>query len=168
VNHPPIWQPLLAAEERLDVELVAERVPQILSAAVVDPRKQFVCGESERNCVVKKIERRRLLFEVALGRMIHVGDAGPYRVEGFERAHQCAGRKNLDLDAAAGRIADRLREANRAGLKARRTFRPIGHHLQLSDSLCDRGRWEAQGSTRGRAGHPDQQTPAVHDPFLCP
>ena len=94
------------------------------------------------------MERRRLLFEVALERVIHVGDAGPDRVEGLERAHQRAGRKNLDLDAAAGRGADRLRETDRAAVKARRTLGPVGHHLQLSDSLRDRGRREA----RGRAG----------------
>jgi hypothetical protein len=31
-------------------------------------------------------------------------------------------------------------EANSAGMGARHAFRPVGHHLQVSDSLChDRG-----------------------------
>jgi hypothetical protein len=82
--------------------------------------------------------------------MIHVGHAGTYRVEGFERAHERAGRKHLDLDAPAGRDADRLREPNRVGVKARRPLGPIRHHLQLSDSLRDRGRRETQGDTGGQ------------------
>ena len=67
----------------------------------------------------KKCERRRFLFEVALERMVHVGDAGPYRIEGLERPHQRAGRKHLDLDAPAGGGADGLRKADRAGVQAR-------------------------------------------------
>ena len=85
----------------------------------------------------------RLLLEVAFERMVHVSDAGPDRVEGLERAHKRAGRKYLDLDAAAGRGADRLGEANCAGVKARRALGPVGHHLQLPDSLRNRGRREA-------------------------
>jgi hypothetical protein len=60
-------------------------------------------------------------------------------------AHERAGRKNLDLDAAAGRGTDRLRKTNGAGVKARQSFGPVGHHLQLSDALGDRGRREAHG-----------------------
>jgi hypothetical protein len=80
--------------------------------------------------------------------MIHVSDAGTYRVEGFERANERTGRKHLDLDAAIGRNADRLRKTNCAGVKTRRTFGPVGHHLQLSDSLGDH--WG--GEARSRAG----------------
>jgi hypothetical protein len=61
--------------------------------------------------------------------MIDVGNTGPYRVKGLERAHQRAGRKYLDLDATAGRGADRLRETNSAGMKTRCPFGPVGHHL---------------------------------------
>jgi hypothetical protein len=39
------------------------------------------------------------------------------RVEGLERADECAGWKYLDFDAPAGRSADRLGETNRAGLE---------------------------------------------------
>ena len=68
---------MLQREERLDVELAAERIPQLLTAAVLDPREQLVCGEAEGHRPQKKLKRRRLLFEVALERVIHVGDAGP-------------------------------------------------------------------------------------------
>ena len=88
-----------------------------MAAAVLDPREQFV-GSEAKGYRREEIERPRLLFEVSFGRVIHVGDTGPYRVEGFERAHKRAGRKHLDLDAPAGRGADRLRETNSAGLKA--------------------------------------------------
>jgi hypothetical protein len=77
--------------------------------------------------------------------VIHVGNAGRNSVEGFERAHERAGWIYLDFDTAAGRNADRLRQTNRAGLKPRRPFGPVGHHLQLAYSLRDRGRREAQG-----------------------
>src|SRR5205807_9393362 len=59
------------AEERLDVELAAERVPQLLTAAVVDPGEQLVCGEAKGDGR-EKIERWRLLFEVVVDRVIHV------------------------------------------------------------------------------------------------
>ena len=51
------------AEERLDVELAAERVPQLLTAAVLDPREQLVSGEAKGQRR-EEMERRRLLFEI--------------------------------------------------------------------------------------------------------
>jgi hypothetical protein len=75
--------------------------------------------------------------------MIHISDPGSHRVEGLERAHQRAGRENFDFDAASGRGADCLREAHRARMKARCTFRPVGHQLELAQAPRDRGRWEA-------------------------
>ena len=92
-----------AAEQRLDVELSAERVPQLLAAAVLDPCEQFVRGET-KGMAEKKWSAGDFACEVALERVIHVGDAGPDRVEGLERAHQCAGRKDLDLDAPAAGV----------------------------------------------------------------
>jgi hypothetical protein len=77
--------------------------------------------------------------------MVHVSDTGPYRVKGLERAHQRAGRKNLDFDAFSRRGTDRLRKANRTGVKTWRTVGPVGHHLQLPNSLRNRGCREAQG-----------------------
>jgi hypothetical protein len=82
--------------------------------------------------------------------MIHVGNTGTYRIKGLERAHQRPDRKHLDFDAAAGRGADRLRETNRAGVKAREPVRSVGHHLQLPDSLRDRRRGEGHGRAGGQ------------------
>jgi hypothetical protein len=81
----------------------------------VDPREQLVRGEAERYGR-EEIERRRLLFEVSFVGVIHVGDAGSDRVEGFQRPDKRTGRKNLDLDASAGGVTDRLRETNRHGV----------------------------------------------------
>src|ERR1700738_153153 len=105
--------------------LTAERVPQLLTATIVDPREPLARGEA-KGCRRKELERPRLLCEVTFERMIHVGNTGPDRVEGFERAHERASRKYLDIDAAAGRRADRLRETNCAGVRTRRGFRPVG------------------------------------------
>jgi hypothetical protein len=99
---------------------------------------QLICGESKGNRR-EEAKRRRLLFKVSFERMIHVGDAGTHRVEGFERSDKSTGRKNLDFDAP-----------NRAGLLARRTFGPVGHHLQLSDPLRDRGRWKSECRAGGQ------------------
>src|SRR5439155_17628677 len=52
------------AEKRLDIELSAELVPQRLTAAVLDPREQFVCGESEWDGP-EEMQRLRFLLEVA-------------------------------------------------------------------------------------------------------
>jgi hypothetical protein len=128
--------------------LPAERVPQLLSAAVLHPREQLVRGEA-KGYAREEIEGRRLVFEVSFVRVIHVGDAGPDRVEGFERADKCAGRKNLDLDTSARGIADRLRETDRHGMNTWRCVGPVGHHLQLSDSLRDGGRGKGQGRAGG-------------------
>ena len=60
--------------------------------------------------------------------MIHVGDTGADRVEGFERTHEGASRKHLDADTIAGHLADRSRQADRAGLQARHRLGPVGRH----------------------------------------
>src|SRR5437870_3278048 len=72
--------------------------------------------------------------------MIHVSNTGTYRIEGLERAHQCAGWKHVNLDASAGRQLDGARQTSRARLKSRYVFRPIRHHLELPDSLRERAR----------------------------
>ena len=82
--------------------------------------------------------------------MVHVGDAGAYRIEGLEWAHQRAGWKDIDLDAVAGRGGNRLGETDGAGVQARHIFRPVGYHLQLSKSLRDGGRWESQSRAGGQ------------------
>jgi len=82
--------------------------------------------------------------------MINIGYAGTYCIKSFKRLHKRAGRKNIDLDAISSDCAHRSRETNRAGVKARRAVRPVCHHLQLSESLGDHGRREAQGSTGGQ------------------
>ena len=114
----------------------------------MDPREQLVCGKSEGDGG-KELKCLRPLLEVAFKRMVHVSDAGPNRVEGLERAHQRAGRKNLDLDVI-GRGGNRLGETDGAGLQARHIFRPVGYHLQLSKSLRDGGRWESQSRAGGQ------------------
>src|SRR5262245_2697675 len=115
----------VGAKQRLDVELPSERVPQLLTAAVLDPGEQFVCGEAEGNRC-EEMKRGRLLFEIAFVRMVHVGDSGTDRVEGFERAYERSGEKNLYLDAPAGRPRPSARNAlrwdkSRAGLRASRS-----------------------------------------------
>src|SRR5262249_10809572 len=137
----------IGAEQRLDVELTAERVPQLLAAAVMDPREQLICGEAIGDCC-EELERRGLLYEVTFIRMIHVGDTGAYRFEVFERADKPSGQKNLYFDAPSGRGLDRLCETNCAWVKAG-TFGPVGHHLELSYSLRNRGRRENSGGTGG-------------------
>ena len=82
--------------------------------------------------------------------MIHISDAGADRFEGLKWANERAGRKHLDVDASSGRGANPLRQTSRAGLKTRRPCGPIGHQLQLSDFLCDRGCRETQGRTGGQ------------------
>jgi len=82
--------------------------------------------------------------------MVHVGDAGTDRIEGFEWAYERSGEKNLYLDAPAGRSLDRLRETHCAGIKAGQAFGPVGHHFQLSSSLRDRGRGKAQDRAAGQ------------------
>jgi hypothetical protein len=80
----------VGAKQRLDVELSGEHVPQLLAAAVLDPSEQFVRGEAEGNRC-EEMKRRGLLFEIAFVRMIHVGDAGAYRIESFERTDERPG-----------------------------------------------------------------------------
>jgi hypothetical protein len=101
-----------------------------------------ICGEAEGHRR-KERERRRFLLEIPFVRMEHVGDAGAYCIEGFEWTHQRAGRKDLDFDAAGCRNTDRLRQTHGVGVEARRVCGPVGHHLQLPNSLRDRGRRKA-------------------------
>jgi hypothetical protein len=136
-----------AAEQRFDVELSAELVPQLLAAAVMDPCEQLVCGEAEGHRR-KELKCRRLFVEVPFVGMEHIGDARADGIEGFERTHQRAGRKDFDLDAAGGRNADHLRQTHRVGVEARRVCGPVGHHLQLPNSLRDSGRRKAQAGAR--------------------
>jgi hypothetical protein len=61
--------------------------------------------------------------------VIHVSDTSSDRIEGFERVHETARRKNFDLDPPTGGSFDRLRETNRHGMNTRRHVGPVGHHL---------------------------------------
>src|SRR5262249_32567438 len=94
---------------------------------------------------------------------IHVRNALRYRIESFERAHKCVGREHLNLDTTLGHFLNRLRQPTRGGKQARHGVRPVGHHLQLSDSLCDCGRWETEGRAGGRHyPPPSQSAPPSH------
>src|SRR5215510_10907411 len=139
----------IEAEKRLDVELPAERIPQLLTAAILDPREQFVRGEAERDGC-EETECRRLLFPIIISRVIHIGKTGPDRIENFECTNERACRKDLDVNAAIARGADPLRQTIRAGLKPRRPCGPGGHHLQLSESLSDGWCREDQCRARGQ------------------
>src|SRR5262245_53911790 len=94
--------------------------------------------------------------------MIHVGDAGTDRVEGFERADECSRQEDLDLDASSSRRLDGLREANSAWVEAGQTLRPIGHHLQVPDALRDRGCREAQGCGRRQRSRNRENVSSPH------
>jgi len=61
------------------------------------------------------MERLCLRFKIAFVRLVHVSDAGTYRVEGLERAYKGAGRKYLDLDASIAGGVDRLCETDCTG-----------------------------------------------------
>src|SRR5262245_23942514 len=111
----------------------------------MDPREQLICGETKRDRR-EELERWRLFYKVALVRMKHVGDAGADRIKSLKRADERPRQKNLYLDATPGRDLDCLREAKSTWVKAG-AGRPVGHHLQLSYSLRNRGRREAQGCT---------------------
>src|SRR4029077_8320928 len=52
-------------QERFDVELPAEQIPQLLPAAVMHPSKQLVRGEAERDSG-EKMKSRRLSFPIVL------------------------------------------------------------------------------------------------------
>src|SRR5262245_44124847 len=137
------------AKQRLDVELPVERVPQVLTTAVLDPRKQLICGKAEGDGR-EEMQSLRLVLEVAFVGMIHVCDAGTYCVKSFEWANERPGQKNFDFDTATSCGADCLREPNCAWVKARQTCGPVGHHLELSYSLGDCRRGKAQGCTRNQ------------------
>jgi hypothetical protein len=86
---------------------------------------------------------------------VHVGDASGYCVKCFECAHERTGRKNLDFNASSCRGTNRLRKANRTGVKTWRTVGPVGHHLQLPNSLRNRGAGKLK------------VVPAANDPTLA-
>src|SRR6516164_4889886 len=134
----------IEAEKRLNVELPAECVPQLLTTAILHPREQFIRGEAERDSC-EEIECRRLLFPIVIARVIHISDTGPDGVERFERANERPGREHPDVNTAVACGADPLRQTFRTGLKTRRPCGPCGHHLQLSQSLSDRRRRKAKG-----------------------
>src|SRR5262245_23581183 len=130
------------AKQRLDVELAAELIPQLLPSAVLYPGYQLVGGEAERNGR-EEIQRWRLACEVALERMIHVDEATAHRLECFERAYECASREDLDLDAPAARLLDGACDASRAGLQTRHVRGPVRHQFELANSLGNCRRREA-------------------------
>src|SRR5205085_2838398 len=100
-------RPRAAAEEWLEIELDAERVPQLLATAVMKPGKLLVRGEAERNSG-KELECRGLLIKVPDVGVAHVGDTRTHRIEALKRAHQRADRKHLDFDPPTRRDPDCL------------------------------------------------------------
>src|SRR5262249_34044180 len=121
----------IEAEKRLNVELPAECVPQLLTTTILHPRKQIIRGEAKRDGG-EETKCRRLLFPIVIARVIHISDTGCDRVERFERANERPSREHPDVNAAVACGADPLRQTFRTGLKARRPCGPGSHHLQLS------------------------------------
>src|SRR5262245_2318124 len=100
-------------------------------------------------------------FPIVLARVIHISDTGPDRVEGFERANERAHREHLNANATIARGGDPLRQTLRAGLKPRRPRGPLGHHLQLSESLSDGRRGE--GRPLGKGSRPSKTISTLHN-----
>jgi glutamate carboxypeptidase len=84
--------------------LPAERIPQLLTAAILDPPEQFVRGEAERDGC-EETECRRLLFPIIISRVIHIGKTGSDCIENFECTNERAAREDLDVNAAIARGA---------------------------------------------------------------
>src|SRR5262249_17496836 len=109
-------------------ELCVERIPQVLATAVLDPGKQLIGSKAEGDGR-KKMQSLRLVLEVALIGVIHIGDASTYCVESFKWANERSGQKNLNFDAAASCGANRLGEPNCTWVEAGQAFGPVGDHL---------------------------------------
>src|SRR5262249_40242513 len=85
-----------------------------------------------------------------------------YRIERFECTYECAGRKDVDSDASAGRIAHSLCQLNCAVVKAGQTFRPVGDHPQLPDALSEGRRREAYARAGSKRSGTAQYIPTSH------
>src|SRR5262245_12537210 len=131
----------IAAHERLEAETGAQLVPKRLATPVIDPRVDFVSGESKRH-VTEKGEHRRLAGPGNFRAVIHVGQAGSGGVERLHGADEFTSCEHLDVQAAAGKCGDGLRGPLGGRLQTRQGLRPGCDHLELAHTLGDGGPWK--------------------------
>src|SRR5262245_8506842 len=90
----------IAAHKRLEAETRAQFIPKRLTATVIDPRVDFIGGESKWY-VAEKSERGRLAGPGNFRAVVHVGQAGTGSVERFHGADKFTGCEHLDVQTPA-------------------------------------------------------------------
>ena len=102
--------------------------PKLLAASVPDPREQLVRREAKRH---RREEMNAGDFFSKNRRRTDTcpPTPAPTASKRFERTHQRAGGKHLDLDPPTCRVADCPRETNGHGVDTRCRVGPVGHHL---------------------------------------
>jgi hypothetical protein len=91
----------IAARERLRTEGRVELVPQCLASAGIDPGDMLRRRETEWH---RRIEHRRrlLALPVECGRVTHLSNSGPDRIEHFESRHDLARGVHCNLQPSTG------------------------------------------------------------------
>ena len=112
----------------LEVEIGVQSVPQLLSAAIVDPTGHLVGVESVRDRG-KELRRRAFALPVVGGRVSHLRRTLRNGVEGFEGRNQFPTPVDFHRQAAAGHPVDDIGEVIGSGPQARKVLRPGGDHL---------------------------------------
>ncbi len=155
----------IVAAEGLDLEFRRQFVPQLLSAAIVEPGVHLGGIEAEGHGG-EEVEALGLALPVIFRTVIHIGGAGGDGVEGFEGGHQLSSRVHLDVEFAFGRFADPFGKAFRGRAQTGKILGPGGDQLErpLALGIGGGGDGGACGQTGGRAAF--QKCPAIHRMIL--
>ena len=99
----------VAARQRVDVELLVERIHQLHAAALVHPGILHARIETERHSGAEG--EGRILAEIVVRRSLrHLDGALLHSVGGGERRHDLVRGKDLDLESPIGHFRDDLGE----------------------------------------------------------
>jgi hypothetical protein len=93
-------------------------IPQLLSAAEMDPGGYFVGRETEWDRP-EEIEGCCLFLPIVFGGVVHIGDAARYRIEYLEGSDELSRGEDLYFKATAGDPRDGARQSFGAGGETR-------------------------------------------------
>ena len=127
---------------------------------MIDPGVDFGGRHAEGNGG-EEVVGLGLALPVILRTVIDVGGAGGNGVEAFEGGDELAGGEDLDVELAAGHLADADGEPLGGGAEARIVLRPGGDHLELALALRD-GRRGHGGGGKTRKARARQKRTAFH------
>src|SRR5690606_184003 len=136
-------------------ELIIDLVPNLLSAEIAEPGRQFARIHPERNAG-DEVQPLALVLPVIGRRVTHFGIAVDDRIESLQGGYEFTPGIDLDRHASIGCRGDLVGEALCTDADAGQILRPGCGHAPRNVPLRDRRSGKSSGSDASNAGRLDE------------